>query len=990
MTAPAQITFDAFALDPVNELLWKGSDRIRLRPKTFALLKMLAERPGQLVTKNDLLDAIWKDCNVGDEALKHCVAEIRRALNDDSEKPRYVETVHRRGYRFLGQTDAPNAAKATRPAAGGVSGVWPATGQRALVGRGPELAQLRYLLEKSREGARQVVFIAGDQGIGKTSLVDTFLDSVNCEFPRPNQEPQVRPLIARGQCIKSHGAGEAYMPFMEAFTGLAVKPLRQRVVALLQRYAPLWLSQMPSLVSATKWRRLQQTTMDATRERMMREMAEALEALTFGTPMILVLEDLHWGDYSSLDLISYWAQRRGVARLLLIATYRPEDIALNGHPLKTIKEELQARQQCHELQIPLLGDADVREYLEYRFPNNQFSEDIAGWIKQCTGGNPLFMINILNHLISRGLLTRQKGYWILNASLETASQLVPPTIQQVIERQIERCTPEEQELLKAASVEGVGFSVAGVAAAVKGRLARVSEIFQSLAKRNQFLQPASGENQASRYRFIHMLYQQTCYQLLSEELRMQFHRRIAEHIEKTDTSPVEFAARLAMHFDNGRDGRKALQYYLKAAENANARYAGHEALDMAARGLRWLPAAPEGPARIELEVSLQNALGTALMSARGLGIEEVKQAFTRSRDLFRTLSKRRQDAKRTLLFSALYGLWCYRWAHAEYTAAHDLAEQLLELAEAEDNPFMLNQAHYSLGSLLMDHGEFPGALEHLERSSNLLSRSVAAVTMWNLGYPDRALANIQQILSRALESGNPEHCIFAQSCTARVRMERREIEKTLEHAKLALDLAADQRLMEPWLAPIRSLYGWALVKLGQNQEGMDQMRQALEVVRAIGISNLKPLLLGIYADLLLGAGRIDEGLAIVEEALDSASSSGMDHASADLYRLKGELLLRKMPPENVFNPQDLQVTEAVSCFEQAIAVARKQQAKSLELRATVSLARLLERGENGQKEVYKRLQKIYSWFTEGFETADLREAGELLQERPGRLQPPEM
>jgi predicted ATPase/DNA-binding winged helix-turn-helix (wHTH) protein len=761
MAARAQITFDGFILDPENEVLWKGRERIRLRPKTYALLLMLAERSGQLVTKKELLNAIWKDWHVkGDEALKHCVAEIRQTLGDDADKPRFIETVSGRGYCFLKKTDIRNAENLNCQSAGGIPSKTSTISKRSLVGRASELSQLHDWLEKAMEGTRQVVFIAGDQGIGKTMLVDTFIDIVKSEWLNPNKENRINPLIARGQCIKSHGASEAYMPFMEAFTGINDKSVRRRIVAILKRYAPLWLSQMPSLATPSQLRNLRHPATDATRERMMREMAEALEVMTSATPMILVLEDLHWSDCSTLDLISYWAQRRGIARLLLIGTFRAQEITSNVHPLKTIKEELQVHRQCHELQIPNFSDADICEYLQLCFPGHKFPKRITPWLRERTGGNPLFMVNVLDQLIARDFLVLCNNYWILNDTLNAAAQLVPSTIQKVIERHIEQCSPEEQKLLKAASVEGVEFSSAGIAATVGWKLDKITNTFQSLARRNQFIQKAdSGGKQVSCYRFAHALYQQTCYQLLPEELQVQYHRKLAGYIEKTNDNLGEFVSLLAMHFDRGQDPWNAIKYYVRSAEKANILYASAEALDLATRGLQLLSAIPESPDRIELEARLQYSLGTALLLARG-GTKEVKLAFNKSRNLFQQLSLRRQSAQRALLFESLFGLWTYHWIHTEYAAALDFAEQMMQLAKAERNLYMLNKAHFALGLLFVDRGDFVDALKHLKKSPNVLGRSIAAVTLWNIGFPNKALADIEQIILRTCGTRRSETVHF--------------------------------------------------------------------------------------------------------------------------------------------------------------------------------------------------------------------------------------
>jgi DNA-binding winged helix-turn-helix (wHTH) protein/tetratricopeptide (TPR) repeat protein len=977
MTDPKLIRFDAFAIDAENELLYKGAEIIRLRPKTFALLRQLADHPGRLVTKADLLNAIWKNYNVGEEALKHCVTEIRRVLNDDAETPQYIETVHRRGYRFIGKIDSSPSSKERGVAASQK----PAVPDRLLVGRTAELAQLHHCLATAMGGSRQVVFVTGDQGIGKTSLVDAFISIVNPDGPSdPDDAHAARPLIARGQCIRAHGAGEAYMPFLEALSGLGASPHRKQIIPLLHRYAPLWLAQMPSLVSSAQLQSLQRSTLGATRERMMREMAEALEAITAQTSLILILEDLHWSDYSTLDLISYWAQRRSLSRLLLIATYRPSDIAVNHHPLRTIQQELEAHRQCLELPLSSLDGATVQEYLGRRYPGHRFPKEVASWLQDRTGGNPLFMVNVLDHLATHGLLLLSNGRWILNTTLETAAQTVPPTIQQIIERQFERHPPEEQQLLMTASVNGDEFSAAEVAAMLGKKVEKIDAGFRAVAKRNIFLQRAdTAATSSSRYKFNHALYQTICYQLLPEELRTQYHRKIAGYIEKTNPDHLgKLAARLAVHYDRGHQPGPALQYYQKAAENANARYAGQEALELATQGLQLLSLIPEGPDRIEQEIRLLNSLGTALMSARGLGIEEVRQTFNRARTLFSQLSKRRQADQRALLFSSLYGLWCYHWAHAAYAAARDLAEKMLQLAEAEHKAFMLDQAHYSLGSILMDHGEFAGACKHLEQSANVLSRCIAAVATWNLGFPDNALKKITQLLAGAIDTGNPEHIIFANLCKARIHLERREKEKALEHAQLALDVATDQKLPEPWLAPIWTVRGWALTRLGQKHSGLALLEQSLKVFRAIGPSNLTPFLLCVFAELSMDAGRTRDGLDAIKEALSTTASTGMNHYDAELYRLKGELLFRQTLPEGNGKWNDSRLAESIACFEQAIEIARNQEAKSLELRATTSLAILLNK-RNNQPEAHKRLRQITEWFSEGFHSYDLQEARTLLQ-----------
>jgi DNA-binding winged helix-turn-helix (wHTH) protein/predicted ATPase len=972
------IAFDVFTLDPVSESLWRGQERIHLRPKTFAFLHYLAAHPAQMITKERLLDVLWKDCYVGDGALKHCVAEIRRALCDPAEAPRFIETAHRRGYRFIGEV-----SKDAQWASIVQQGQGPVPGGH-LVGRTTEFAMLNHLLKRAMGGTRQVVFVTGEQGIGKTSLVDAFLTPLNPEGQdRPGSFKEVS--IARGQCIKSHGAGEAYMPVCEALTGLCQTAERKRILSILRQHSPLWLLQMSSLISTAQFRNLQRATLSATREGMLREMAEALEAMAADVPLVLVLEDLHWSDYSTLDLISYLAQRRAPARLLVIGTYRPAEAMAEDNPLKTLKNELKAHQQCQELPLGYLNEGAISEYLMQRFTGHSFPAETAGWIHQRTEGNPLFMINVLDHLVARGFIARRDKSWVLNLTLDKAEFEVPPTIQEIIERQIELCTNQEQHLIEAASVAGMEFSIPSAAAFLCERADRIERKCRGLAQRNLFLQAGetrqlAGGGRESCYRFIHAAYQSICYQRLPEQLKTRIHRRVAEYIERTNRKqPGELAARLAMHFEQGHEYPRAAKYYLRAAENANARYAGREALGLVTRGLQLLERIPDNPDRTELEMCLQIALGTGLMSARGMGTEEVSKAFGRARQLFQQLSKYRRSSRRSFLFSAVFGLWNYHWVRAEYAVARELAEQLLQMAKADGNPLLLNQARHSLGIIMMDHGEFAGALEQLKHCTGVVSRCCAAFTIWTLGYPDQALKSIEATLEHALETRNAENCIFAHLGAARVHVGRRESKKALDRAQSALDLAVQHGLVEQWLAPMKIIHGWAMAKLGKVSAGFDQMNQALNVVRAVGNSNLKPLLWALFAEIAMDAGRINEGSAALEDALEAAHSTRMHHYDAEIYRIKGELLLCQSRASGELDPNDPPVRKAESAFEEAIKTARQQQAKSFELRATTSLARLIQK-QNRPAEARDRLAKIHDWFKEGHDAPDLCEARDLIRE----------
>jgi len=330
--------FPPFRLDTAKVCLWRrnaGADDeyISLAPKAFAVLKYLVEHAGQVVSQNELLDALWPDTFVQPEVLKTHILGVRSKLGDSAKNPRFIETLPGQGYRFIARvSDPPAEAKLT-----------PELPSRKLVGRNAALAELRNCLERSLQDHRAIVFVTGEAGIGKTALADEFLRRAAVDFRG------VR--MARGQCVEGFGSKEAYYPMLEALGRLCADSGGDTVVQTLAARAPTWLVQFPALVKREQRETLQREIVGATRERMLREIGEALETIASDRPLLLVLEDLHWADPSTVDLISALARRRAPAKLMLIGTYRPVEVTLAENPLKVVKQDLLVHQLCREIAL---------------------------------------------------------------------------------------------------------------------------------------------------------------------------------------------------------------------------------------------------------------------------------------------------------------------------------------------------------------------------------------------------------------------------------------------------------------------------------------------------------------------------------------------------------------------------------------------------------------------------------------------------------------
>ncbi len=970
MVRDKRLMFGPFRLDAGTESIWRAGQEIRLRPKTFAVLRYLAERPGRLITKDELLEAVWSDVTVGDAALTVCVAEIRKALGDEARTPRVIETVHRRGYRFIGRAGSMDDQDAPAPPR--------QTPGAHIVGREREIGTLEGWLARARQGDRRVGFVTGEAGIGKTALVEAFLAGV------PAGECQV----GRGQCLDHYGAGEAYLPVLEAVSRLARGPDGDRVVAALTQHAPTWLVQMPGLVEPVDVAALQPRVVGATRERMLREMAEALETLAAERPLILLLEDLHWSDHSTLDLVAAVARRREPARLLVIATYRPLDVIVRAHPLRAVASELALHRACEELPLEPLGADHVGRYLTARC-GDEVSARLRETIHRRTDGLPLFMVNVVDALIRQDLLVERAGHWTMNVDEAEVKTAVPESLWQMIEQQLAGLEPDDLRLLEAASVAGMAFSAAALTAALGESVESVETRCEALTRREQFIGRAGVEEWpdstlAAAYGFRHVLYQQVLYERLPAARRASLHLRIGEREEAGFGGRAgERAAVLAVHFERARAAARSIRYRRLAAEHALERCAFPEAIEHLTRARNLLDRVPDVDERRGLELDLLTTLGPALYSARGPEAPEVEAVYLRARELAEGL---KGSAR---LYPALFGLWYVNYGRGHYAAARALGEKLLALAQEEGDTGRLLEAHHALWPTVFAMGEPTAALVHLERGlalydpshhraqisiygghdTGVCTRNHLAMARWLLGYPDRALEALREALALQERLAHPMTTLVVLNFAPWLHFVRGELAACREYAARLVALAAAQG------APTYAAEGAAILAGldmldDPTRARLDELYRLLTSVQESRTVWRSVASFCLLAEAAAGIGEVDLGfgsLAAIAEAHRAA------FFAPEIERVRGELLLRRDGPG-----------AADPCFRRAMTLARARGERALELRAATSLARLLVRRER-RAEARQTLAEVHGWFAEGLGTADLRVAQALLEALDGGM-----
>jgi DNA-binding winged helix-turn-helix (wHTH) protein/predicted ATPase len=963
------LRFGRFWLDLGEQRLWRGERQIKLRPKPLAVLRYLSERSGRVVGRDELLRAVWPKTHVSDTVLKVCVREVRQALDDDAGSSRFIETVPREGYRWI----APITRTTTKRPAGAECGA-----RNAMIGREEELRRLFGRLDEATRGDRRVVFVTGEAGIGKTALVDELLGRLG-GFGGPR--------IARGQCIEHYGPGEAYLAFLDALTELCRGPDAEASVTILDRHAPTWLMQMPALVDEKRLETLRLRTQGGTRDRMLREMAEALEALTVERPLVLVLEDLQWADYSTLDLLASLARRSAAARILLIGTYRPLDAEAANHSVAAVKRELQVHGACDELRLAPLSESEIARYLAHRFEPHQFPRELGATLHRGSGGNPLLIANVVNDLTARNVITEIEGTWELRAGMDEIRVTLPDGLRESVERQVDRLGEAERRLLGVASVSGEEFLVLPVAEAMLESPSEVEAIAEGLVRRRLFIRVEGSYaypdgTVTSRYAFEHGVYQKVLYERLGSGLRAQLHKVIAEVQERMHGERVaDVAAELATHFARAGDQRR-MRYLELAGDVALRRFANHEAIGYLREALELLERAPDTTDRRTKELELLLKLGTPLVAERGFAAPEVIAAYSRAHELSREVG----DPSQT--FAALLGLYSADLTGTDLAQAETIARSLDSLARQTDrNDPRANlraEAHYAFGYAIFYRGDLATATAELEKGiesydprsrithspmygvdPSVSCSSQLGWAWWMQGRADHALERATSAVECARRLGSPFDLGMALLFLATTHLLRREYELA-EHVADEGIAASNEYGLPYWRTGATLCRGSAIAASGRAEEGIALLRRGLAEWDAAGMATGSTMWLGQLAEALRASGDGRAARQSLNEAFSRVAKYGEHWWKAELHRQRGELVATRRP------------AAAETFFRDALEIARRQGAHALELRAATSLALLWRQERPAQART--ELARAYRGVREGLATTDLREASALLAE----------
>jgi predicted ATPase/class 3 adenylate cyclase len=843
-------------------------------------------------------------------------------------------------------------------------------GLTPLVGREQEIGLLLERWAQVKEGVGQVVLLSGEAGIGKSRLVQVLTEHVAaepqawltpCQCSPYYQNTALYPMIDLLERValrfEREESPQQKFSKLEGFVVQYGLPLAETVPLLAALLSlPLTTDYAPLSVSP-----------EQQKQQIMHALLTILLRIAVQQPVLFVMEDLHWVDPSTLELLSLLVDQGPTARILALFTCRPDFTPPwtgRAHLTQVTLNRLLRRQAAELTGRVAHGKALPVEVVEQ--------------VVAKTDGVPLFIEELTKMVLESGLLQEGEEHFELTGPLPPLA--IPTTLHDSLMARLDRLATVKAMAQLGATL-GREFSYAllqAVAPWDEGALRRgLYQLVEAEFLYQQGLPPEA------TYRFKHALIQDTAYQSLLRSTRQQYHQRIAQVLEacfpgRGETQPEL----LAHHYTEAGLAEPAIGYWQRAGQQASDRSANLEAVSHLTTGIELLKTLPETPEHTQQALTLHLALGAALLMAKGHAAPEVEQAYTQAYALCQQVGETPE------LVPVLLGLWQFYIVRAELHTARELGETLLRLAQRAHDPALAVIAHYALGATWFYLGALPAARQHLEEGIARYTpdqrrapvfrighdlgvgcRTFAARTLWLLGYPEQALAHLHDALTLAHELSHPFSLAYARCHAAWVLQFRRDVPAVHKQAEAAVALSTAQGF-PLWAALGTILRGWALAMQGQGEAGLAQVHQGIAAWRSTGAALFVPYYCTLLADVCDHPGYTEDGFQALAEAHTLVEQHEERWWEAEIHRLRGILLLRQ--------PGTSQA-EAETCFRQALDVARRQEAKSLELRAAMSLGRLWQQ-QGKWTEAHELLAPIYGWFTEGFDTADLQEAKALLEE----------
>lgn len=914
---PVQLCFVEFELDEANACLLRNGETVALAPTPFTLLCVLARQPGSLVSKDALLDAVWGHRFVSDSVLKTAISDLRKVLGDDPRQPRFIETVSRRGYRFIAaQSPAPSIppAATTLPAAG-------AQPSPPFIGRTDEVSRLQRAWERAYCGQRAVVWLAGEPGIGKTTLIEHFLASLGGGI-----------ACARGHCVEHYGTGEPYLPVLEALADLCRSD--PTLPVLLRAVAPTWLLQLPWLSTTEERDALRRELAGIGPDRMLREMGELLDRYTEQRPLLLVTEDLHWSDRATVQLIDYLARRRSPMRLMWLSSFRLAEVVALDHPLSSLRHELRLQRLCEEVVLDPFSETEVADYIALHSTSLARDETFVRALHERTDGVPLFVSSVISEVMDP---TDD------DATIEArlAGLAVPENLAAIIDHYISKLGQEQRALLSAAAVCGVEFRIETVSRALERDLASVADTCEELVREQVWLTRSRAtdveETVEPPYSFRHALFRQVLYDRTPRSLRTHLHRQVGAALERERTAGIPVAAsELAMHFDRARQPMIALRYYAEAAEAALLHFSPALCIGLTERALVLLTQAPEGTERATLEITLATLQGVSAFHTFGVG-NEAGNAFERAYTLLADVPEHPMRGRLLHGFGYLLGL------RGDYALALEVAERAEALSSETNDPMLMLAACIVQGEVHHLQGRTQTTRRWLERAlaiaepldiganevfatdPQVMLHGMLAIELVRSGLVLQGRAHMQRARTRAQMLRQPMTWLVAtwQEVLIEVRMGN-----SVRVAALADDL---QKLVDEYSLALgrtacRWWRGWADARNGAPRDGYRRIREAYEEHTGLGMRSGASEVLGYAAEALLLAGDYDAARVELEQALRVGEELG------ERVYLPQLLLL-----EAAIARMQGQLDAGNTAVRHAIEEARAQEAPWLELLALVEL-----------------------------------------------------